>query len=423
MSNYTSLWESLGLDMDRHDQLMAALGPMYAEMFLAQPNRPEAMAYYDFVVSEIHGLRVRELADHRKNGGKVVGTFCVFSPDEVIQAAGAIGVGLCAGSQFWVPDGEQYLPRNLCPLIKAIVGAKTSLTCPYFESADLIIGETTCDGKKKCWEILNEHIPVHVMNLPQMKREKDTAAWAGEIKDLITKIEAVTGNTVTASKLAEKIDLINKRRTVLQRLYNTRKASPVPISGKDCLLISQLAFFDDPARFVAKAAELCDELERRVADGIGVFPKDAPRVMIAGTPQAIPNWQPHHIIETAGAAVVCEETCTGTRYFENLVTPVNNDLEAQVQALAERYMQINCACFTPNEGRIDDVKRLAREYRVDGVIYYNLQFCHGYSVEYRKVERALKEQGIPVMMIETDYSGSDAEQVRTRVEAFLEMLR
>ncbi|MHB1127601.1 MAG: double-cubane-cluster-containing anaerobic reductase [Bacillota bacterium] len=423
MPDYRALWESLGLDLDRHDQLMAALGPMYGEVFLAQPNRPQAMAYYDYVVSEIHGLRVQELADHRKNGGKVIGTFCVFVPDEVIQAAGAIGVGLCAGSQFWVPDGEKYLPRNLCPLIKAVMGAKTSRTCPYFESADLIVGETTCDGKKKCWEIMGEHIPVYVMDLPQMKRSKDTAAWAEEISGFVNKIELLTGNKVSAEALAEKIDLTNKKRAVLQRLYNARKASPVPISGKDCLLITQLAFFDDPERFIVKASELCNELEQRVAEGAGVFPADAPRVMIAGTPQAIPNWQLHHIIESAGAAVVCEETCTGTRYFENLVTPAGNTLAEQIQALAKRYMKINCACFTPNEGRIDDIKRLVKEYHIDGVIYYNLQFCHGYNVEYRKVERALKEEGIPVMMVETDYSGNDAEQVRTRVEAFLEMLR
>lgn len=423
MPDYKNLWESLGLDLDRHDHLLAALGPLYGEVFLSQPNRPQAMSYYDYVVSEIHGLRVQELADHRKNGGKVVGTFCVFVPDEVIQAAGAIGVGLCAGSQFWVPDGEKYLPRNLCPLIKAVMGAKTSRTCPYFESADLIVGETTCDGKKKCWELLDEHIPVYVMDLPQMKREKDTSAWFEEISDFITKMELLTGNKVSAEALGEKIDLINKKRAVLQRLYDTRKASPVPISGKDCLLITQLAFFDDPARFITKAAELCDELEQRVAEGAGIFPEDAPRVMIAGTPQAIPNWQLHHIIETAGAAVVCEETCTGTRYFENLVTPAGNTQEEQIQALAERYIKINCACFTPNEARIDDIKRLIKEYHVDGVIYYNLQFCHGYNVEYRKVERALKEEGTPVMMVETDYSGNDAEQVRTRVEAFLEMLR
>jgi len=423
MDDYQALWESLGLNLNRHDQLLAALGSMYGEIFATQPNRPQAMSYYDYVVSEIHGLRIKELADHRQQGGKVVGTFCVYVPDEVIQAAGAIGVGLCAGSQFWVPDGEKYLPRNLCPLIKAVVGAKTSHTCPYFESADLVVGETTCDGKKKCWEILNEFAPVHVINLPHMKRAQDVSAWAEEISAFIGKMEDLTGNKVTAEILAEKIELINERRAVLERLYAARKASPVPISGKDCLLVTQLAFFDDPRRFVAKASALCDELERRIAESSGVFQPDAPRIMIAGTPQVIPNWQLHHIIETAGAVVVCEETCTGTRYFENPVSPAGPGLDEQIEALAERYLNINCACFTPNDARIDDVLRLASEYRADGVIYYNLQFCHSYNVEYRKIEKALKDAGIPVMMVETDYSGNDEEQVRTRVEAFLEMLR
>jgi benzoyl-CoA reductase/2-hydroxyglutaryl-CoA dehydratase subunit BcrC/BadD/HgdB len=137
---------------------------------------------------------------------------------------------------------------------------------------------------------------------------------------------------------------------------------------------------------------------------------------------AIPNWKLHHIVETSGAAVVCEETCTGTRYFENLVDEEPDTLEAQIRAISERYMKTNCACFTPNQGRIDDIIRLVREYKADGVIYYNLQFCQSYAVEYELVRQALQREGIPVLFIETDYSENDSGQIKTRVQAFLEML-
>ena len=226
----------------------------------------------------------------------------------------------------------------------------------------------------------------------------------------------------TAEKLAESIKLINNKRKALARLYECRKNENVPISGTDALVISQIAFYDDPARFAQMTNKLCDELEKRIADGISVVPAGTKRIMLTGTPLAIPNWKLHNIVETSGAVVVCEEMCTGTRYFERYVDETKETVEEQIGALAERYMGINCACFTPNHARIDDIVRLAKEYKVDGIVDVNLKFCNLYDTEGYFVERALKEEGIPVLGIETDYTDSDAQQLRTRVSAFIEML-
>ena len=422
MADYRKMWEDLGMDVEMHDQLCAVLPQAFGDVFLSQENRPEGMDYYNMVVADIHGIRPAELIEHQKKGGKVFGTFCVYVPDEIVFAADAIATGLCGGSQFWVPGGEKVLPTNTFPLIKASVGARIDRTCPFFRIADMYVGETTCDGKKKAWEILAEDVPVHVMNLPQMKRAKDVQAWAEEIETFKNIVEEFTGNKVTADKLAESIKLINNKRKALERLYDLRKNETLPISGCDALLISQIAFYDDPARFTQMTNKLCDELEERVADGVSVVPAGTKRIMLTGTPLAIPNWKLHNIVETSGAAVVCEEMCTGTRYFEKLVDESGTTLEEQYQALANRYMNINCACFTPNSGRIDDILRLAKEYKVDGIIDVNLKFCNLYDTEGYFVERAMKEAGIPVLGIETDYTDSDAQQLRTRVSAFIEML-
>ena len=422
MADYRKMWESLGMDLETHDQLCEVLPQAFGDVFLSQENRPEAMDYYNFVIAEIHGVRPQELIKAQEEGKKVFGTFCVYVPDELIFAANAIATGLCGGSQFWVPGGEKVLPTNTCPLIKASVGARLDRTCPFFRIADMYIGETTCDGKKKAWEILGEDVPVHVMDLPQMKREKDIKAWSEEIKELKKVIEEFTGNKVTAESLNESIKLINNKRKALSRLYECRKADKVPISGRDALVISQIAFYDDPARFTQMTNKLCDELEQRIKDGVSVVKEGTKRILLTGTPLAVPNWKLHNIIETSGAVVVCEEMCTGTRYFENLVDETKTTIDEQIDTLANRYMGINCACFTPNTGRIDDIIRLAKEYKVDGVIDVNLKFCSLYDIEGYTVERALKEAGIPVMGIETDYTDNDAEQLRTRIGAFIEMI-
>ena len=419
MGSYNEMWQKLNMDLQKHDILCAALPDSFGEIYMTQKNRPDNMNYFNYALAEVHGARIEEIQKSKKNGKKVVGTFCVFVPDEVILAADAVGVGLCSGSQFWVEDGEKVLPRNICPLVKAFMGAKISRTCPYFQSTDMIVGETTCDAKKKAYEILEEYMPVHVMELPQMKREKDFQEWQDEIKLFIKKIEEFTGNKITVEKLKNSIDLVNKKRRALKRLYDLRKHTPSPISGLDALLVSQVAFVDDPIRFTEKTEELCDELDERIKT---MKPNGRKRIMITGTPMSVPNWKIHHIIEGLNAEIVAEETCTGTRYFEKEVFDEGDTIDDLVRNIAERYMNINCACFTPNNDRIDDIIKYAEEYNADGVIYCNLSFCHTYAIEYGKVEKALKENNIPLINIETDYSEEDVGQIRTRVEAFLEMI-
>jgi benzoyl-CoA reductase/2-hydroxyglutaryl-CoA dehydratase subunit BcrC/BadD/HgdB len=145
--------------------------------------------------------------------------------------------------------------------------------------------------------------------------------------------------------------------------------------------------------------------------------------MISGCPMAIPNWKVHSIAQAAGASVVVEESCVGTRYFTDLVEPKGESLEDLLEAIVEKYSQIPCACFTPNDKRIENVTKLAKQFKAEGVIYYTLQNCHDYNVEGVKVERVLKAQDLPMLKIETDYAMGDSEQIKTRIEAFLEIIQ
>ncbi|MCL6611266.1 MAG: 2-hydroxyacyl-CoA dehydratase family protein [Peptococcaceae bacterium] len=419
--SYTKMWESLGLDLEAHDRLLQAIPPAYGEVYLNQENRPKGMEYFDFVINEIHGLRIQELQDHKAGGGKVIGAFCVFVPEEIVRAAGGICIGLCSGAEIGFDLAEKVLPRSICPLIKSFMGFKLARVCPYFESCDLVVGETTCDGKKKAFEILSDYVPVHVMEVPQMKREKDRSLWAGEVREFMARMEKYTGNRVTEDSLRRAVREVNAKREALMRLAGLRKNSPAPISGKDSLLINQIAMYDDVGRFTAKVNELCDELEIRVREGRGIR-EQGPRIVITGTPMAVPNWKVPHIIESSGAVVVAEELCTGLRYFENTVNEAGENLDRMIDYIADRYLDINCACFTPNRGRLERLISLVDEYGADGVIHCSLTFCDPYAVESYRVEQALREKGIPLLKIETDYGQGDSGQLKTRIEAFLEMI-
>ena len=352
---YDDMWKKLNLDLAAHEGLLQVLGKFYGDIYLSQSGRLKGMEYLDFVLSEIHGLRIKELQEAKAQGKKVIGTFCVFVPEELVLAAGAIQVGLCAGAEIGKEAAEKILPRNTCALIKSFVGFKIARLCPFIESCDLVVGETTCDGKKKAYEILADYAPVYVMEIPQMKQACDRELWKAEVLRFKDEVERVTGKTITAPKLKEAIRMVNARREVLQRLNRLRAVAPAPISGRDVLLINQISFYDNPVRFTAKIGELCDEIEERIKAGEGVAPVDTPRFMLSGCPMAVPNWKLPFLVESSGAIIVGEESCIGTRNTRDLVEETGETLEAMLDAIVDRYMRIDCACFTPNTERLEHI--------------------------------------------------------------------
>lgn len=423
--DYTQMWIDLGIDLEKHNQLLSVLPSVYKEIYLdSQKNRPKSMDFFDFVVSDIHGIRPSEIVKAKKNGQPIIGTFCLYVPDEIIIALDGISVGLCGGTNFSNYAVEDKLPSNICPLIKSALGFGFGKICPYYQSTDVLIGETTCDGKKKAWEVLGRSKDVYVMETVQCKsRPQAREHFIKELKALISYLEKRFNRKLTVEKLKSAMEKVQKKRDQLRRVYATRKADPPAISGKDALLVSQITFYDDPDRQIQMVGKLADELEERVKNNNGVVPSKTKRILISGTPMAIPNWKMHHLVESKGAIVVAEETCTGTRYFESKMEIKGTTIDELIEHIADRYLGINCACFTPNDARKDDILRLVKEYKADGVILYTLSFCQTYDVEAIEIQKELKKAGIPVLNISTDYSSEDSAQLSTRVEAFLELIK
>jgi benzoyl-CoA reductase/2-hydroxyglutaryl-CoA dehydratase subunit BcrC/BadD/HgdB len=367
-----------------------------------------------------YGERIHQIAHERKSGKKLVGTFCLFVPDEIIFAAGADRVILCGGKNDTVSIAEQYLPRNICPLVKSSFGSIINdgcsgvKSCSHFSMVDMIVAENTCDSKKKMYELLGDYVPTYVIDLPQRPDTPEALKYfLSELEKFRDAMEQLTGNKVTTEGLRQEIRSSNEIRQLFHRLYELRKRDPSPISGAHVLKILQKQYFLSPDKLKEYLWMLIDEVENIEPEQV-----HKPRIMISGCPMPGGNTKVTEIIESKGGVIVAEESCTGTRSFWDLV---DGDKEPMI-ALAERYIKIPCSCMSPNDRRIDNILELAREFRVDGVIYYTLQFCHGYNIEKQKVQKALKEAGIPMLSIETDYSDSDVEQIGLRVDAFMEMI-
>ena len=423
MQDHARLWTELGLDVALCRELTESGARRYRRMILSQTRRPTHMDYFDRMVAEAHGGRVEEIVEARRAGAKLLGTFCIYVPEELVLAAGAISVALCGGTAFSIPYAEKRFPRDICPLIKSTLGLAFSRTCPYGPIEDLAVGETTCDAKKKTWDVLSKKTNFHVLELPQKKTDQARALWLTEVRAFKDRLEALTGTRIETEALGLGIRLLNRKRLLLAELAELRSAAAPPISGKDALVVMQVALMDEPRRFCAELASLLEELRVRVRQGVSPFGPDAPRLMVTGCPSVMGNYKLHDIIESSGAVVVADESCTGTRYFTGLVTEGAATLDEQLKAIASRYMSIDCACFSPNDERIERVVELAGRHRVDAVVQYTLQYCHAYNIEAMRIAGAMKRAGAPTLEVVTDYAEEDSGQLRTRVEALLERIR
>jgi benzoyl-CoA reductase/2-hydroxyglutaryl-CoA dehydratase subunit BcrC/BadD/HgdB len=419
--DYRPMWTELGLNLDAHDALLEVLSNAYGSIFMSRKNRPTGMAYFDFVMSEVHGLRIKELMDAKREGRKIIGTYCTFVPEELVLAVDGVMVGLCAGADFATDEVEKLLPRNTCALIKSTFGFKLGQVCPYLEACDMVIGENTCDGKKKAWEIFDALVPnFYTMDMPQMKSSDGIKLLKSEYIKLMNKLEEISGRTITPESLKKAISIVNKKRQAVQRLARLRAADPAPISGLDSLLINQVFFYDNPERFTESVNTICDEIEKRTFEGMGVAPKGTTRLLVSGCPMAVPNWKIPAIIEELNAVIVGEESCVGERGSRGQVADTGATVDDLIDAIVNRYLEIDCAIYTPNSERLEHIKSMAKEYKADGVVLYGLNFCSPYLMESINVEKELERAGIPAIRIETDYSQEDAGQIKTRIEAFIE---
>lgn len=361
-------------------------------------------------------LAVKELKD---KGVPVIGSYCTYFPQEIAMAMGAASVSLCSTSDETIADAEKELPKNLCPLIKSSYGFAKTDKCPFFYFSDVVVGETTCDGKKKMYEYMAEFKDVFIMELPNTQREEVLALWKNEIIRFKEYLEKKFDVTITEDDIRRAIKINNEGRRALKRLYEVMKNEPTPITGYDLFKVLYGSTFKfDRSQIPGEVNALVDKIEKEYAEG-KMQPK-RPRILITGCPLGGATEKVIKAVEENGGIVVTYENCSGAKAIDKEVDETNPDV---YDALARRYLNIGCSVMTPNPNRLELLGRLIDEYKVDGVVEMTLQACHTYNVEAFGIRKFVNEQKkIPYINVETDYSQADIGQLGTRIAAFIEML-
>jgi benzoyl-CoA reductase/2-hydroxyglutaryl-CoA dehydratase subunit BcrC/BadD/HgdB len=405
-----------------------AIAENIERMKKAWPDRPKTMQYFD-EISNFFGQREEEIRRLKEEGKKIIGYTCMFAPIELILAADAVPVRVGSGWYDAAKLGDRIVPVEVCPVIRSTIGANMVHLSPYLELSDAIINPLTCDGRTKLSEIIGIHKKVWTLCPPRMKDSTQSRdLWIQEVGEIKEKIEDLTGTKITRKKLRASIEVMQKATKAFRRLHKIRKGHPV-IMGRDAMLVNQTSMWDDIKRWTEKTEMLCDELEERVTQKVWACPPETSRVMVTGTPMIWPdNWKIPNLIEESEpkGLLVVDELCSGDRL---LYDPVGIDewtMSDMIDAIAQRYLLAStCPCFTSEHGNEDRINWLLdriKEFKIDGVIYYVVRGCILYAMEYARIKKILDHLDIPIYYLDTEYTREDVGQMKTRIEAFLEML-
>jgi len=355
-------------------------------------------------------------AEQKQTGRRLVGIMCEFTPREIIMAADAMPVCLCGGSAEMIPPAEDYLPANLCPLIKSTFGYSVQQANPFLEMADLLVAETTCDGKKKMYELLSQRHAMHVLELPQKPDDPEAFAhWLSELHKLRQSLATALGAAITDEALREAARAMNRERQLRRSLAELMKADAPPFTGRELLdLKSLISCMPCDIEQYEQALESFGDVADAAPPDDGRRPA---RVLLTGVPTPHGAERVIDIVESHGGLVVCQENCTGLKPILEDVDPDAPDI---MRAIAEKYFHLPCSVMTPNTRRLDSIRELAGEYRADCIVELVWQACITYDVEAHAVRQLAEDLDVPYLRIETDYSPSDSARIAVRVEALFE---
>jgi benzoyl-CoA reductase/2-hydroxyglutaryl-CoA dehydratase subunit BcrC/BadD/HgdB len=383
---------------------------------MSHQSKPAKVALLEYFSNMIdHCYDYAEAAKAR--GRPIVGIMCEFTPRELILAAGGVPVCLCGGSAATIPDAERTLPANLCPLIKSTYGYLVKESNPFLKWADLVVAETTCDGKKKMFEWMAASKPMHVLELPQKSNDADAFEhWTGEVGKLKERLEKQFGVSITESRMREASVLMNRERRLRRDLAGLMARNPPPLSGLELIEFKSIisGIEGDLQRF----QEALDLFSKEEPAFSGVVPV---RVLLTGVPTVHGAERVLELIEKSGAQIVCMENCTG---LKPILEDVNTDEPDILRAIAKKYYHLPCSVMTPNSDRIESLRSLAARFHPECVVEVVWQACLTYDVESPRVRQwAESELRVPYLKITTDYSPSDSARISARLEAVMETVR
>lgn len=277
-----------------------------------------------------------------------------------------------------------------------------------------IVYVNSCDAMRRLHDVWKHFIPskfIYMMDLPMGQSTTGTAYLKTEFQNLIQAIENYTGRKIELSNIEEAIDIFTESREIFNKLDALRIEKPPLFSGGQMMQIASEYFNSDPVEWNKKYKTI---LENKNDTDI----KDKPRILLSGSPIHDPGFI--EFIEDCGVNVIYEDICTGSKFFDINIQKSDDLLES----LSEAYLNRSpCARMMKIEERAKNIYKFAEKFNIDGVIHHSLKFCDVYLYDVPQLKELLREKDLSVLFIESDGRLGSLDQLKTRIEAFSEMIR
>jgi benzoyl-CoA reductase/2-hydroxyglutaryl-CoA dehydratase subunit BcrC/BadD/HgdB len=365
----------------------------------------------------------QRLAQARERGTRLVGYFPGgYVPEELIIASGAMPVCLIGGADdIAVEASLTQMPRFFCPFSLAQVGGKILGRNPYHHCIDLLIAPITCQHLKKVaelWEYQGD-IEIFKLGIPhQCTHRFEVEYYANRLRALMDRLQVLTGNKITDNALRDAIAQYNKMRGLFRQISLLRRDNAIPMNFLDFIRLHHQSFYAGPAFTI----EILEETLRNLNHIPAPRDSNAPRLLITGPNICAGDYKLLAIIDDVGGNIVTEEIFEGVRTYWRDIDIGGDPLDSLIQGYL--INRIPPAFMRNSAGkRFDHIIKLISEFKVSGVIWYELMYCETYDSESYYIAQQLKQRNIPLLILESDYGKSDIGQLRTRVQAFMEMLR
>ncbi len=340
-----------------------------------------------------------------------IGWFCSYVPEEIILAADGDPVRL-EGRVETFREADTYLHGNLCFAVRNIFESGLG---NHYNDVDAIIFANSCDGMRRLYELFRQYIPkpaAYYLDVPKNQDENAIAYFSAQLRKLINDLEKGLAVSISDRDLTRAGLQMNARRRKMLKLFEGQQASPPPFLGS---ALHTLTIQEGRLPKTDTELEIQGFLEKM--QPVGPESNSMPRVLVLGNEGTTPTL--FRLIENSRAQAVLFDTCRGLNHYSGLVAPETDPL----QAIARRYLlKPSCARMPDRAQRLARLTALLQDYAIDGVVYSGVQFCDYALFESAWLEPFLKSRGVPVLVVENDYIWSNTEQIRTRVEAFVEML-
>lgn len=394
----------------------------YLQKLEALPGAPNEMKYFIEILREVF---VENRPIRYKEEELFVGTFCVMMPQELVYAAGARPIKLCSGNYVGFQRGDDVTPRDACPLVKSVIGNTISGANGIYNACDMYVVPITCDCKKKMAGQLNEYKSTVPLYIPLNKTDDEGMdIYIREMKQIAAMISERTGVTITRERLSDQIAVMAGVQKEVRRFVELKGNDGLLVRGSHAMAVLNTMAYDDIARWGSHLKKLNDELEERRKEKDYLTKKKLPRILITGSPITFPNLKIPLLIEEQGGIVAADETCLGDRGLTDPVSVCEDTLSGYYKALANRYVApCSCPVFSENSQRIRRIEQMIADHQIDGIIYHVLRGCLVYDYEYTMLEKYFGAKGVPIIRVESDYNEEDLEQLRIRIEAFIEMIK